>query len=477
VPDATVTPPAPAAPAADPQDIVVRDPATGEVVAELRAADEAAVQAAVAGARAAFRPWADTPAGDRAGLLKAWARTLRDHVDELGALVTREMGKPRDDARGGVEAGIGAIEQYAELGPAHRGRRLSGAPDADDVMERHPRGVAAVLLPWNDPVALACAQIAACVVMGNTVVVKPSERAPLAVARAVELLPDELPAGVVTLIQGAGATGAALVAAEGVDLVIHTGSVAAGRDIAVRCAGLLRKAIVELGGKDALIVDRDVDPEWAAEQAALGSFANAGQICVAVERILVHRDVAEPFVDALVRRAEALRVGPGADPETGMGPLVDERHRDAVHAHVAAAVDDGARVRTGGAVPEGDGSFYPPTVLEDVTADMAVWRDETFGPVAPVMVVDSFDDALRIAGETEYGLAGTVLTADERHARRAARELDVGTLKVNAVFGGAPGGAAEPRRSSGLGLGYGPELLDEVSAWRVVHRSAPVPRA
>ncbi|WP_210491664.1 aldehyde dehydrogenase family protein [Patulibacter sp. SYSU D01012] len=476
MPHATIDPPAPVQ---DPEGttIVVRDPATGETVAEVPTADAAAIRDAVEAARGAFRGWADTPAGERAGVLKAWARALHAHADEIATLVTREMGKPAGDARGGVDAGIGAIEQYAELGPTHRGRRLAGAPDADDVMERHPRGVAAVLLPWNDPVALACAQIAACVVMGNTVVVKPSERAPLAVARAVELLPDALPAGVVTLIQGDGATGAALVAADGVDLVIHTGSVAAGRDIAVRCASLLRKAIVELGGKDALIVDRDVDPDWAARQAALGAFANAGQICVAVERILVHREIADPFVEALVREAEALRVGPGSDPETGMGPLVDERHRDGVHRHVAAAAEAGAQVRTGGVIPGGEGSFYPPTVLTDVTPDMDVWREETFGPVAPVIVVDDFDEALRLAGDTEYGLAGTVLTADERHARRATRELDVGTLKVNAVFGGAPGGAAEPRRSSGLGLGYGPELLDEVSAWRVVHRSAPVPRA
>jgi acyl-CoA reductase-like NAD-dependent aldehyde dehydrogenase len=455
--------------------LLVDDPATGERVGEVRVADETEIRRAVAAAVRASRAWADTPAAERAETLKAWSRRLRDHIDELARLVTREMGKPYSEACDGVEAGIAAIEQYAELGPMHRGRRLAGAPHAEDSMERHPYGVAAVLLPWNDPVALACAQLAACLVTGNTVVVKPSERAPLAVERAVALL--ERPAGVVELIHGDGEVGAALVADDRLGVVLHTGSVETGREIARVCAERLGKSIVELGGKDPLIVDRDVDPDWAAGQAAVGAFANAGQLCVGVERIIVHREVYEPFVDALVRRAQELRMGPGMDPETAIGPLVDARHREAVHQHVVSAIEGGARVLTGGEIPAGDGCFYPPTVLDRVTRSMAVWRDETFGPVAPVMMVGDFDEALAVASDTDYGLAATVLTSDEANARRAARELDAGTVKINAVFGGAPGGAAEPRRRSGLGLGYGPELLDEVTSWKVVHRSPAVPRA
>lgn len=450
----------------------VHDPATGEPLGEVAVADESGVRAAVSRAAQARRAWADTAPAERAATLKAWARRLRDDIEPLARLVTREMGKPLDDAQGGVEAGIGAIEQYAELGPVHRGRRLAGAADAVDLMERHPYGVAAVLLPWNDPVALACAQIAACLVTGNTVVVKPSERAPLAVERAVASL--DRPAGVLELVHGAGDVGAMLVADDRLGVVLHTGSVAAGREIAQVCAARLGKAIVELGGKDALIVDRDVDPTWAATQAALGAFANAGQLCVGVERILVHREILGPFMEALVRRARDLRMGSGLDPRTEIGPLVDARHRVAVHRHVAAAVDGGARILTGGEIPDGDGCFYPPTVLDRVDPAMAVWRAETFGPVAPVMAVDDFDEALERAGDSDYGLAATVLTADEHHVRRATRELDVGTLKINAVFGGAPGGAAEPRRSSGRGIGYGPELLDELTSWKVVHRSAAV---
>jgi succinate-semialdehyde dehydrogenase/glutarate-semialdehyde dehydrogenase len=452
--------------------VVVRDPATGEAIARLHAAGERVVRAEVAAVRDAAPAWARSPAAERASVLKRWAQHLAEHADELARLQTREMGRPLGESHAGVLAGIGAIEQYAELGPLHRGRRLHGAPDADDAMERRPRGVAAIVLPWNDPVALACGQLAACLVMGNTVVVKPSERAPLAVARAVELLEQDAPAGIVRLVHGDAGTGAALVGADGVDLVLHTGSVAAGRAIALACAQRLRKAVLELGGKDALIVDDRVEPAWAAEQAAHGAFANAGQVCTSVERIYVHTALAERFTEELVRRAQALRVGPGLDPASEMGPLVDRRQQEQVHAHVQEAVAAGARVRCGGAIPGGPGSFYPPTVLDRVTPAMRIMREETFGPVAPIMAVESFDAALAHALETDYGLAATVLTRDERHARRACRELDVGTVKVNAVWGGAPGGAAEPRRMSGLGLGYGPELLDEVSAWRVVHREA-----
>jgi succinate-semialdehyde dehydrogenase/glutarate-semialdehyde dehydrogenase len=452
----------------------ILDPSNGELLAQLPAAGADEVAEAVAAARAAQPGWARTPAGERAAVLKRWAGRLREHAGELARAQTREMGKPISDSDGGVQAGIGTIEQYAELGPLHRGRTLHGSPDASDAMVRAPRGVAAVLLPWNDPVALLCQGVAAALATGNTVVVKPSERAPLAVAHAVELLTEEAPAGAVRLLQGGAQTGALLVESDGIDVVLHTGSVAAGRAIAVACARRLRKAVLELGGNDALIVDRDVDPEWAAGQAASGAFANAGQICVAVERIYVHEAIAEPFTRALAERARALRCGPGIDPATELGPLVDRRHRDAVHAQVQEALADGARCLAGGEIPHGDGSFYPATVLDRVAPQSRIMREETFGPVAPVLAVRSFDAALEAALEGDYGLAATVLTGDDRNAQRALGELDVGTVKVNAVWGGAPGGAAEPRRASGLGLGYGPELLDELTTLRVTHRE-PLP--
>jgi acyl-CoA reductase-like NAD-dependent aldehyde dehydrogenase len=450
----------------------VRDPATGEVVGTIPGGSPETAERAVLAARAAQPAWARRPAAERGAVLKAAAGRVREHARELAELQTREGGKPIGDSLGGVEAGIGAIEQYAELGPLHRGRSLAGGWDAADLMVHEPRGVVALLVPWNDPVAIACGQIAAALVAGNAVVYKPSEKTPLSGARLVELL--DVPGGALQLLHGDERAGRPLAAHPGVDLVIHTGSVETGREVAEACAGRLGKALLELGGKDALIVDAGVDPEWAADQAAQGAFANAGQICTSVERIYVHADVAGPFIEALTRRARALRVGPGTDPGTEMGPLVDEAQRERVHRHVEQAIRAGADLRAGGEVPDGPGCFYPPTVLVDPAAESPVIQEETFGPVAAVRVVASFDAALAEAGETEYGLAATVLTRSQANAQRAWRELDVGTVKVNAVWGGAPGGAAEPRRRSGMGFGYGPELLDEVTHTKVVHL-APAP--
>lgn len=456
-------------------EIVVHDPADGTPVTSAPAATPADVAAAVKAARKAAPAWAATPAVQRAAALRRAADAIERSIDELAQAQTAEMGRPLGAARDGVAAGVATLRQYAELGPVHRGRSLAGAPEAIDLMALQPRGVVAALTPWNDPVAVSCGLIGAALVTGNTVIYKPSERTPATGWLLTRLLDEHLPAGVLSLLVGAGPVGAAL-AAEEVDVVAHVGSSAAGRAIAAACARTGAKPLLENGGSDPLIVDADVDPRWAAQQAALGAFANCGQLCVAVERIYVLREVVAEFLDALVARAGAMRVGPGRDPATEMGPLVDRRHRDAVHAQVRAAVDEGARVCCGGTVPDGPGAFYPPTVLADCTDRMAVMCEETFGPVAPVMVVDSFDEALSRAARSRYGLAATVLTGSMAHAQRAWRELPVGTVKINAVFGGAPGGAAHPRRGSGQGFGYGPELLDELTVTKVVHIGAPTAR-
>jgi acyl-CoA reductase-like NAD-dependent aldehyde dehydrogenase len=210
-----------------------------------------------------------------------------------------------------------------------------------------------------------------------------------------------------------------------------------------------------------------VDPAWAAEQAAIGAFSNSGQICTAVERIYVHKDIAAAFCSALEAEA-ALRNSNGS-----VAPLVDLRMRDAVHGHVAEALGQGARAVEGGTLPDGPGSFYPATVLLGCTEGMQIMTEETFGPVAPVQVVDTFDDGLRLACSGKYGLAATVLSSNIAHIQQAVAALPVGTVKVNAVFGGAPGGAAQPRGESGAGFGYGPELLDEFTQVKVVHIEAP----
>ena len=450
--------------------IDVTDPSSGTTIAQLPCSDAGQL---VATARAAHPVWERTAPAERASSVKRGVARLRAEVESIALLQTREGGKPLSDSRGGVEAGIGALEQYAELGPLHRGRSLQGAGTATDWMMPVSRGVAALCLPWNDPVAIACAHIAANLVVGNTVICKPSEKTPLSTAAVIELLNHDLPHGVLQLAVGDGIVGAALAAHPDVDIVVHVGSVATGRSVASACAARGAKALLELGGKDAMIVDADVDPVWAAEQAAIGCFANAGQICTSIERVYVHRDVADAFVDELVTRAKSLRLGPGTDPSTEVGPLIDVGQRDVVDGHVRAAVDAGAELRCGGAPVEGTGSYYPPTVLTSVAPGMVVVDEETFGPVAAVQVVDSFDEALHLANDTPYGLAAVVLTADMVHAQRATRELAVGTVKINAAFGGAPGGAATPHGISGDGFGYGPELLDELTRTRVVHLRPP----
>lgn len=447
----------------------VLDPSSDALVGRIPVCTAAEVDAAVAAAGKAAATWARTAPGERGACLKAASRELRERVEEVARLQSREGGKPLGDSRGGVEAGIGALEQYAELGPLHRGRSLQGGWDAVDLMWWEPRGVTVVLTPWNDPVAIALQGLAGALAAGNPVVFKPSERTPLSGALVAEVLARHLPAGVLQLLHGDGRTGAPLAAHPDVAVVYHVGSSVTGAAIRRATAGTGAHAVLEGGGKDACVVDAGVDPTWAAEQVALGSFANAGQICVSVERVYVHASIAEPFLVALVAQAQSRRLGAWDDEATVMGPLVDRRQREVVERHVEQAVRAGATLLAGGTTPEGPGAYYPATVLTGCTDDMVVMREETFGPVAAVRVVDTFEEALAAAGRSSYGLSATVLTPELEHAQRAARELGVGTVKVNAVFGGASGGSAHPHTGSGQGLGYGPELLDEMAQLKVVH--------
>ncbi|WP_291797232.1 aldehyde dehydrogenase family protein [Brevibacterium sp.] len=449
-------------------EITVLDPHTGDPATTVRAAGDSEVAAAVGAARSAQPGWGRTPAEERGEALRRMAEALAGAAAELAELNRRETGRPEAEARGGVEAGAATLRQYAELGPLHRGHSLRGDVRAADYTVRRPRGVLAALTPWNDPVAVAAGLIGAALVTGNTVLHKPSERSPGVGVRLGELLSPLLPAGVLTTLSGGADTGRALTADPRVDVLAHVGSTAAGREIARTGAETGVHVIRENGGNDPLLVDAGVDPEWAAEQAALGCFANAGQICTAVERVYLHREVAEDVLDALTARA--LR----RDREDPPQPLVDRAHRAQVHGQVSAAVAAGAQLRAGGGIPDGPGAHYPATVLTGCTSAMALMREETFGPVAPVTVVGSFKEGLSLAAEGRYGLAATVLTPRTDHALQAVAELPVGTVKVNGVFAGAPGGAAQPRGDSGEGYGFGPELLDEMTTASVVHLGAPV---
>ncbi|WP_045731302.1 aldehyde dehydrogenase family protein [Pseudarthrobacter chlorophenolicus] len=446
--------------------LTITDPRTGEILWTVPEAAPEAVNHALEVARRAAPEWAAAPPADRGAALKAAARALDTAAQELAGLNASETGRPVEEALAGIGAAVSTLEQYAELAPVHRGHSLRGNRLAADYTVAEPRGVAVLLTPWNDPVAVACGLIGAALATGNAVIHKPSERCPRLGEALGEVLAPAFPPGVFLTVSG-GADVGALLSQSGVDVLAHVGSSASGARIAR--AGALTGAHVlrENGGNDPLLVDRDVDPAWAAEQAAIGAFSNSGQICTAVERIYVHRDIAEQFTAAL--QAEAARRNTGGS----VAPLVDGRMRDEVHAQVTEALAAGATAVEGGGLPDGPGSFYPATVLVGCTGQMQVMAEETFGPVAPVQVVDSFDDGLRLACSGKYGLAATVLSNNIAHIQQAVAALPVGTVKVNAVFGGAPGGAAQPRGDSGAGFGYGPELLDEFSQVKVVHIAAP----
>lgn len=449
--------------------ITILDPRTGQVLWTVPEAGTADVNHAVDIARKAAPGWAATAPAERGAALRAAAKALEAAAQELAGLNASETGRPVDEALAGVAAAVSTLEQYAELGPVHRGHSLRGSRLASDYTVAEPRGVAVLLTPWNDPVAVACGLVGAALVTGNTVIHKPSERCPRLGEALGEVLAPAFPPGVFLTVSGGAGVGAMLSQSE-VDVLAHVGSSASGARIARAGALTGAHVIRENGGNDPLLVDSGVDPLWAAEQAAIGAFSNSGQICTAVERIYVHETIAKEFCAALEAEA-GLRNGNGT-----VAPLVDGRMRDEVHAHVADALTRGARAVEGGVLPDGPGSFYPATVLLDCTDRMQVMTEETFGPVAPVQVVKSFDDGLRLACSGKYGLAATVLTNDVGHIQQAVAALPVGTVKINEVFGGAPGGAAQPRGASGHGFGYGPELLDEFSQVKVVHIAAPPAR-
>jgi acyl-CoA reductase-like NAD-dependent aldehyde dehydrogenase len=441
----------------------ITDPRDGSLVGEVQASTLGDLHEALHSARAAFPGWRAVASADRCAALHAAADAVHQQEGDLAGFNLRETGKPYEEALAGVRAGIGTLRQYAEYAPLHRGHSLNGATDAVDFSRAEPRGVAVVLTPWNDPVAVACGLIGAALAMGNTVVYKPSERCPHTGVLLGDLLAGAFPAGVMHTVIGSGRAGTALIERTGVDIVAHVGSTATGEAIARLVAGTQTHVIRENGGNDPLIVDADVDPTWAAEQAATGAYANAGQICTSVERIYVHRSIADRFTAALVRRTIDLN-------ESGsLAPLVDDKLRYIVNRQVESAIADGAVAAVGGAIPTGPGAHYPATVLTGCTAGMQIMREETFGPVAPIQVAENFDDAIRLACADRYGLAASVLTGSLEHALLAAERLPVGTVKINGVFGGAPGGSAQPRGASGAGFGYGPGLLDEMSTTKVVH--------
>lgn len=449
---------------ANPSDWITNcDPSTGVPLLRLPRGGPEDASRAVGAAEAAQPEWAALPFRDRAALLLDAAARLDAASEHLALVDVRETGKPLALARALAAGAAVHVREFVAAGDQFADQLL-----ADGHRQLYdPHGVVAVVVPWNAAVEVVMRTLPAVLLMGSTAVLKPSERAPWAVRELVDVL--ALPDGVVNVLLGDASSGAPLVDDPRVDFVIHTGSVESGRAIARASASLLRPVLLELGGKDPVIVDHDVDIEWAAGVVATGAWINTGQLCTAMERVYVDASVAEPFVSALVARAEQEVVGAGADPATTVGPLIDARMRDLVADHVTSAVASGARALTGGLPLERDGWFYPPTVLVDVADDMAVMHSETFGPVAPVRVVPDIETAVALANASRYGLAATVLTARPEGVA-AARRLRAGTVWVNNYLAGTPGARSVPRGESGLGVvGDRRAVLEAVSVPRVLH--------
>lgn len=451
-------------------EIAVVNPATEEVVVTVPQGCRADVDAATAAARKAQPGWAALSPVERKNALRAAGQSMREHAPEISRLLTIENGKPLAQAVGELNAAIDMLISFAELG-VHLRSGNQGAP-AGELMfqQREPRGVAGCIVPWNYPLATGIGNVIPNLVVGNTVIWKPSEKTPLSSRLLVEKCFGGLPPGVLNMILGDGPhAGEYLVAHEGVDVIAFIGSERTGRRIGETCGRLLKKCVLELGGKDPLIVDETVDVKAAARLAAEATYANAGQICTSTERLYVQRRIFEPFLDALTAESTAIRLGDGLEDGIQMGPLVDRLQLDKVMAHAEDAIRSGAEVRCGGARLDRKGYFFPPTILTRIGRHMLLMDEETFGPIAPVMPFDDFDEAIAMANDCRYGLSAIVCTSTASRAIKAIQELKAGMIKINTMRGRTAGATSEPFKASGIGHGYGIEMLQELTVQKAVH--------
>ena len=444
----------------------VREAATGRVLGRVAVASADTVDRAVADSRRAYEEgWRDMSPRERGALMRQVAVKIREHADELAELCAREVGKPKRDAlRVDVVSSHTNFDYYAGIADTVHGELIHQGPvEARVVYE--PYGVVAAILPFNWPVQHLAKKCAPALAVGNTVVVKPGEQAPLAILRLIELANEVLPPGVLNAVNGLGA-GPALLANARIERVTFTGSTATGRRVMAAAAQHLTYVTLELGGKNALMVLDDADVDAAVGVAIEGMFYNNGMACTSTSRILVHESLYDEFARRFVAAAARLRVGDPLDPATDIGPLVDKRQQQRVEAYVATTLAEGAPLLFEGGVPDDpawrDGYWVKPRIFGEITPANTIAREEVFGPVAALMRFRDDDEAVAIANDTEYGLTAAICTRDETRAARLAARLEVGMVFVNQytrrTFIGSPFGGV---KGSGYGREYCAETMHE----------------
>lgn len=456
----------------DPTWIDSEDPATEQVIGRVPAGGAAEVDRAVAAAAAAFDDWRYTAANDRAELLHEAVARSHEHLDVLIKLLTREQGKARPEQEEEAEWALTSLRYYAELGRNGSGRVIpSGEPRTQlNLVLKEPYGVVGAIVPWNYPLLLLSWKLAPALAAGNTVVIKPSELTSLVTLEWIERCFGHFPPGVVNVVTGTGPdAGEALVRHPGVRVVAMTGSVATGQHIASIAAPMMKHLHLELGGKDAFVVAPDADLAAAADALTYAALINAGQVCTSAERVFVPTDRRDELAERVAAQVATLRLGPGLEPGTDLGPLAADRFRDKVERHVASAVADGARVLTGGATPDRPGYFYEPTVLVDVDDEMRIMTEETFGPTIPIAAYRDLDEVIARVNASPMGLGATLRSSDPVLIKRFYEGVKVGTVWINDPLTDNYAGPFGGMKLTGGGRELGPEGLETFLETKHVH--------